>query len=149
VIDTSPVYGLPDFKDAIRQMATVSARPHGENEPVNAVDGAANTFWQVCANQPFPIELALRFPAPHTIRGYSLATVDKADRMPSNWEIWVSSDRTNWRRLQDVTDAKPWEKREERRYDVEPQPDITGVKLVINSTRAKSCMRLYEFRPIF
>ena len=69
--------------------------------------------------------------------------------MPSNWEIWVSSDRTSWRRLQDVTDAKPWEKREERRYDVEPQSDITGVKLVVNATRAKSCMRLYEFRPIF
>ena len=149
VIDTSPVYGLPDFKDAMSQMATVSARPYGENDPINAVDGVANTFWQVCANQPFPIELALIFPAAHSLRGYSLATVDKTDRMPSNWEILVSSDRTNWRSLQEVTNAKPWEKREERRYDVEPQSDITGVKLVINATRAKSCMRLYEFRPIF
>jgi hypothetical protein len=149
VIDTSPVYGLPDFKDAISQMAIVSARPRGENEPVNAVDGSTNTFWQVCANQPFPIELALMFPAEHTLRAYSLSTVDETDRMPSSWEIWVSSDQTNWRRLQEITDAKPWEKREERRYDVEPQLDTTAVKLVVNATRMKSCMRLYEFRPIF
>ncbi len=69
--------------------------------------------------------------------------------MPTDWEIWVSSDRQNWRSLQKMTDARPWQDGEERHYDVETAPDVAGLKLVINATRAKSCMRLYEFRPLF
>jgi hypothetical protein len=149
VIDTSSIYGLPDFADVSSQLATVSGRPHGDNGPVNAVDGDPNSYWQVCGNQPFPIELKLIFPAAHTLQAYSLSTVEETDRMPTNWEIWVSSDGLNWRQLQKETDARPWQGGEERHYDVEPASDIAGVKLVITATRAKSCMRLYEFRPIF
>lgn len=149
VIDTSPVYGMPNFTDALKELATVSARPRGESDPINAVDGDATSYWQVCAHRPFPIELELVFPTAHTLRAYSLSGLDETERMPSSWEIWVSSDRLNWRRVQQVTDAKHWDKREERRYDVEPIRDITAVRLVINATRVKSCMRLYEFRPIF
>ena len=69
--------------------------------------------------------------------------------MPSNWEIWVSSDRRSWRLLQKMTDGTPWQEGEERHFDVDAPIDIMGVKLVITTTRAKSCMRLYEFRPLF
>jgi hypothetical protein len=77
--------------------------------------------------------------------------------MPSDWEIWITSDRKNWRRLQTVTDAKQWAIGEARQFDVGPAPDVTGIKLVISATRKlvtlgipiDTCMRLYEFRPIF
>ena len=149
VIDTSSIYNLPDFADVAGRLATVSARPRGADDPANAVDGDENSSWEVCGNQPFPIELELIFPAAHTLRGYRLSTVEETDKMPTSWQIWVSADRTNWRKLQEVTGAKPWQEGEERLYDVESTPDVTGVKLVVTATRAKSCMRLYEFRPIF
>ena len=149
VIDTSSIYNLPDFADVAGRLATVSAWPRGADDPANAVDGDENSSWEVCGNQPFPIELELIFPAAHTLRGYRLSTVEETDRMPTSWQIWVSADRTNWRKLQEVTGAKPWQEGEERLYDVEFMPDVTGMKLVITATRAKSCMRLYEFRPVF
>ena len=99
--------------------------------------------------QPFPIELELSFPAAHTLRAYSLSTVEETDRMPTNWEIWVRSDRAGWRQLQKMADARPWRGGEERHYDVEPAPDVTGVRLLINAAGVKSCMRLYEFRLKF
>jgi len=149
LIDTSSIYGLPDFTDVASQLAIVSGRPHGDDGPVNAVDGDPNSYWQVCGNQPFPIELELIFPSAHTLKAYSLSTLEESERMPTNWEIWVSSDRRNWRQAQKQTDARRWQDGEERDYDVEPARDISGVKLVITATSAKSCMRLYEFRPKF
>ncbi len=149
LIDTSSIYGLPNFTGVSNQLAIVSGRPHGDGGPINAVDGDPNSYWQVCANQPFPIELELSFPAAHTLRAYSLSTVEETDRMPTNWEIWVRSDRAGWRQLQKMADAKPWRGGEERHYDVEPAPDVTGVRLLINAAGVKSCMRLYEFRLKF
>ena len=149
VIDTSSIYGIPDFADLANKLATVSAQPHGDDDPLNAVDGNANTSWELCSNEPFPIELELMFPAAHTMNGYNLSTLEEPERMPADWEIWVTSDRLNWRQVQKLTDAKPWQSGEERHFDIERQADITGVRLVINASRAKSCMRLYEFRPTF
>jgi len=149
IIDTSSIYNLPDFADVASQLASVAARPRGVNDPSNAVDGDENSPWEVCGNQPFPIELELIFPTAHTLRGYRLSTVEETERMPTSWQIWVTADRADWRKLQEVTDATPWQEGEERQYDVDSTPDVAGVKLVITATRAKSCMRLYEFRPIF
>ena len=39
--------------------------------------------------------------------------------------------------------------RENRHFDVEAVPDVTGIKLVILETQIGSCLRLYEFRPAF
>ena len=149
LIDTSSIYGLPNFTDVSSQLAMVSGRPHGDGGAINAVDGDPNSYWQVCGNQPFPIELELIFPTAHTLKAYSLSTVEEPDRMPTNWEIWVSSDHVNWRQRQKMTDAKPWQDAEERRYNIEPAPETSAVKLLITATSAKSCMRLYEFRPKF
>ncbi len=149
LIDTSSIYGLPNFTDVSSQLAMVSGRPHGDGGAINAVDGDPNSYWQVCGNQPFPIQLELIFPTAHTLKAYSLSTVEEPDRMPTNWEIWVSSDHVNWRQRQKMTDAKPWQDAEERRYNIEPAPETSAVKLLITATSAKSCMRLYEFRPKF
>ena len=126
----------------------MSAQPRGQSGPINAVNGRANTFWEVC-KQPFPIELKVNYPSAHILLGYELSTVDAPERMPSAWEILVTSDGQDWRRLHEVADAKPWTNREVRKFDVEPTPDVIGIKLVISASRSSSCMRLYQFRPIF
>lgn len=147
VIDLSPIYGLPAVTD-FSEFATVSAQPRGQSGPINAVNGRANTFWEVC-EQPFPIELKVNYPSAQTVLGYELSTVDTPERMPSKWEIWVTSDGQGWRRLHEVADVKPWANREVRQFDVAPTPDVIGIKLVILASRYNSCMRLYQFRPIF
>ena len=147
VIDLSPVYGLPPVTD-FSGFATVSAQPRGQSGPINAVNGRANTFWEVC-KQPFPIALKVNYPSAHKLLGYELSTVDAPERMPSAWEILVTSDGQDWRRLHEVADAKPWTNREVRKFDVGPTPDVIGIKLVISASRSSSCMRLYQFRPIF
>ena len=116
--------------------------------PANAVDGLRGTFWEV-AGIPFPIALELEFPTPHTLAGYSLSTVEATERMPSSWEVCVSSDRVHWRRLQEMTEGQPWKNDEIRHYHLEPTPNVTGLKLVITGTDDKSILRLYEFRPEF
>jgi hypothetical protein len=147
IIDTSRIYGLPNITDFSR-FATVSARPRGGPGPMNAVDGDSNTFWEVC-NQTFPMVLELDLPAAHTFSGYTLSTSEAPQRMPSAWEIWATSDRTHWRRLQEVTHGAPWKRGESRHFDVEPTSGVTGVKLVITATSDAACMRLYEFRPMY
>ena len=146
-IDLSSIYGLSQVTD-FSQFATVSAQPRGVTGPINAVDGRADTFWEVC-EQPFPIELEVNYPAARTLLGYELATVEAPERMPSKWEIWITSDGQGWHRLQEVADAKPWNVREVRQFDVTPMPEVIGIKLVISASRRNGCMRLYEFRPIF
>ena len=56
----------------------------------------------------FPVSLELEFPTARALTGYSLSTVEETRRMPSSWEICVSSDRINWRRLQEMTEGQPW-----------------------------------------
>ena len=153
VIDTSSLYGVPTFQDITSRLATVSARPPDTRRgvrygPANAVDGLTNTFWEIAGVQ-FPISLELEFPTARTLTGYSLSTVEATERMPSNWEICVSSDRVNWRRLQEMTEGQPWRNDEIRHYHLEPMPNVTGIKLVITRTDDKSILRLYEFRPEF
>ena len=153
VIDTSSLYGVPTFQDITSRLATVSARPPDTRRgvrygPANAVDGLTNTFWEIAGVQ-FPISLELEFPTARTLTGYSLSTVEATERMPSNWEICVSSDRVNWRRLQEMTEGQPWRNDEIRHYHLEPTPNVTGIKLVITGTDDKSILRLYEFRPEF
>ena len=152
-IDTSSMYGVPSFKDAVSQLAIVSARPRDPRGgyrfgPANAVDGIPSTFWEI-AGVPFPIELELDFPKAHTLAGYSLSTVEAPERMPSSWEIWVSPDQRHWRRLQQITECQPWKNDETRHYNVEAAPDITGIKLVVTKTDDGSILRIYEFRPEF
>ena len=153
VIDTSLIYGMSSFEDISSQLGTVSARPRDTRRgvrygPANAVDGLRRTFWEV-GGVPFPIALELEFPTPHTLAGYSLSTVEATERMPSSWEVCVSSDRVHWRRLQKMTEGQPWKNDEIRHYHLEPTPNVTGVKLVITGTDDKSILRLYEFRPEF
>ena len=153
IVDASPIYGEPNFKNILGQLATISARPI-DTRPgyrfgvANAVDGNVNTPWEV-AGVPFPIELELDFPSPHTLRGYSLSTVEETDRMPSSWEIWVTSDRIDWRRLQQITEDPPWKNQETRHYSVTPTPGVTAMKLKIIAAYATPVLRLYEFRPVF
>jgi hypothetical protein len=146
-IDASAIYGLPLVKNFSR-FATVSAHPRGAFGPINAVDGDPNTFWEVCGAL-FPIELELDYPSMRILRGYNMSTVEATERMPSKWKIWITSDHVNWRLLQEELDDKVWQTREARHYDVAPPAGIIGVKLVIEATHAGSCMRLYEFQPIF
>ena len=147
VVDLSAVYGQSPITDFSR-FATVTAMPRGEFGPLNAVDGVRKTFWEACG-LPFPIRLELEFPTAHMLKGYAMSTVEAPDRMPIKWEIWVTSDRLNWHRIQELTDAKPWKNEEKREYGIEPEAEITGVRLVVDKTRVGSCMRLYEFTPIF
>ena len=147
VIDLSPIYGWPKVSN-LSQFATVSAQPRGQFGPMNAVDGVDNTFWEVCG-QPFPITLTLEYPSAHTLLGYDLSTIETPERMPRRWEVWATSKESSWHKLQEVADARPWGMRENRHFDVEFVPDVTGIKLVILETQIGSCLRLYEFRPAF
>jgi hypothetical protein len=152
VIDTSPLYGEPSFKN-ISSLAIVSARPRDVRRgirygPANAVDGLSNTFWEL-AEVPFPIALELNFPTAHTLVGYSLSTVEATERMPSSWEICVSADRINWRRLQQTTEGRPWKNEEIRHYKLAPTSGVAAIKLVVTATDDNLVLRLYEFRPEF
>jgi hypothetical protein len=153
VIDTSAIYGLPPYKDLIKRLPVVSSQPPDLRRglrwgPANAVDGDPDSFWEV-SGVPFPMELEIDYPTAHTLRGYSLSTVEATERMPNSWEIWASSDRVHWRHLQDMMEGRPWQTAETRHYDVERMPDIAAIKLVIKATDDKSILRLYEFRPDF
>jgi hypothetical protein len=153
-IDTAPIYGVPDyFKAMIKQLPVVSSRPPDLRKglrwgPANALDGDPDSFWEAGA-VPFPIELEVDYPSRHILRGYSLSTIDAPERMPNSWEIWVSSDQTHWRRLQEMAQVTPWKTAETRHYSVERTPDVTAIKLVIKGTDDKSFLRLYEFMPDF
>ena len=146
IIDLSAIYGKSPIND-FSQFATVSATPRGLG-PANAVDGLPKTFWEVY-DFPFPMQLELDFPVTHTLKGYAMSTFEKPERMPSQWEIWVTSDQRTWHRIQEMNDAKPWTNEEKREYAIEPEAGVTGIRLVINETRVASRMRLYEFTPIF
>ena len=153
VIDSSPIYGQPSFKDIFGKLATVSARPHDMRRgtlygPANAVDGLGNTFWEI-ADVPFPIALELTFPTAHILAGYTLSTVDATRRMPSSWELCVSSDRLRWYRLQEMSEGRAWNNEETRHYKVAPTAGVTGIKLIVKATDDNSILRLYEFRPEF
>ena len=154
VIDTSSIYGVPSFNNISSRLATVSARPLDMSRggvrygPANAVDGLRNTFWEV-ARVSFPVSLELEFPTARALTGYSLSTVEETRRMPSSWEICVSSDRINWRRLQEMTEGQPWKNDEIRHYEVGPTTGVTGIKLIVKATDDNSILRLYEFRPEF
>jgi hypothetical protein len=152
VIDTSSIYHVPSFASAISQLATVSVRPRDTRRgirfgPANAVDGLPSTFWETAAG--FPISLELEFPTAHLLRGYSLSTVDTPERMPSNWEICVSADRSHWHRLQKTQEGAPWKHEEIRHYSVPPTSGVKGIKLLVNATDDRTFLRLYEFRPEF
>ena len=148
VIDTSPIYGLPKVKDLKERYPLVSAHPRGNSSgPANAVDHDPKTAWEVVGE--FPMELEIDYPMAHTLRGYSLSTVEETERMPNRWEVWVSPDLVNWRRLQLMTECQPWKLSEVRHYDVETADDITGIRLVIKGTDDSAILRLYEFRPEF
>ena len=147
IIDLSPIYGLSPVTD-FSQFATVSARPRGVIGPINAVDGRANTFWEVCEHS-LPIELELTYPAARTLLGYQMSTVDEPEQMPRKWEIWVTSTGQGWHKLHEVADAKSWNMGELREFDVEPTHGVLGIKLVIFASEVPGCMRLYEFQPIF
>lgn len=147
IIDLSPIYGLAAVSEP-SQFATVSAQPRGLSGPINAVDGHADTFWEVCG-QSFPMELELTYPAARPFLGYQLSTVERPERMPSKWEIWVTSNGRDWHRVHEVADAKSWNTGELREFDVEGAPEVIGVKLVIFASGVPDCMRLYEFQPIF
>ena len=101
------------------------------------------------AGNHFRWTLTLNYPAAQTLLGYQLSTIETPERMPSRWEIWVTSNESSWHKLHEVADARPWGMREIRHFDVEFVPDVTGIKLVILETQIGSCMRLYEFRPAF
>ena len=146
VVDLSAVYGQSPITD-FSQFATVAATPRGLG-PANAVDGLPKTFWEV-HEFPFPVQLELDLPATHTLKGYAMSTFEKPERMPSQWEIWVTSDQRTWHRIQEMNDAKPWTNEEKREYAIEPEAEVAGIRLVINETRVASRMRLYEFTPIF
>ena len=107
VIDTSSIYGEPTFQDITGDLRPFP-RDHlirgaaSGTDPQTPLTASTNTFWEI-AGVPFPISLELEFPTAHTLTGYSLSTVEATERMPSSWEICVSSDRVNWRRLQEMT----------------------------------------------
>ena len=148
VIDTSAIYGSPNFKDLKKHYPLVSAQPRGDwSGPANAVDHDPNTAWEVVGD--FPMELEIHYPTAHTLRGYSLATLEATERMPNRWEIWVSSDLIKWRRIHEMTECQPWKLTEVRHYDVETAADVTGIRLVIKGTDARRILRLYEFTPVF
>lgn len=147
IIDLSPVYGQSAITD-FSEYATVAATPRGEIGPLNAVDGVSDTFWEVCGH-PFPMQLELDFPTTRTLKGYAMSTIEGPERMPSKWEIWVTSDQRNWHRIQEMAETNPWKEEEKREYGIKPVAEITGIRLVINETRVDSCMRLYEFTPTF
>ena len=146
LVDMSPIYGFPGVTD-FSKFATVSARPRGAVGPINALDDDLNTAWEVVGR--FPMELELEYPSPRTLRGYRLSTWEATERMPSSWEIWVSSNLLDWRRIQETTQCQPWKNAETRHYDVGPAADITGIRLVIKGTDDQSILRLYEFTPEF
>ena len=153
VIDRAPLLGAPSFNDVLSKLATVSARPRNTRPgvrygPANAVDGLAKTFWEI-ADVPFPIALELEFPTAHTLVGYSLSTVEATRRMPSSWELCVSSDRSHWYRLDEANEGRPWNNDETRNYKVAQTSGVTGIKLVVKATDDNSILRLYEFRPEF
>lgn len=150
IIDTSVLYNVSNFKPFTNRVGVVSAKPRGIIGPMYAVDGNANTFWEVC-NGPsqFPIEFKLILPNERELTGYSMSTVEEMARMPNAWEIWVTSDSQNWLRVQQVEKVEAWKVREVRNYKIEPAQVIKGIKLVINGTDSGSCFRLYEFKPSF
>ncbi len=154
VIDTSAIYGLPAFRDIAHRFPVVSAQPRGLYGPANALDLRPGTAWEVVGT--FPMALEVDYPTAHTLRGYSLSTVEATERMPSRWEIWVSSDLANWHRVQEMAEGQPWKPAETRHYELEPIPKVTGIKLVITGTDVpitgtdqESVLRLYEFTPLF
>jgi hypothetical protein len=146
IIDSSAIYGVPKVAD-FSQFETVSAQPRGAAGPLNAVDDERFSFWEACGNKPFPMELQLDLPSKRTFSGYELTTVEGPERMPNTWEIWVTTDRENWRRIQTMTEGKPWKLDEVRQYQLPPVPEVLGVKLSILRTDSPGCMRLYEFQP--
>jgi hypothetical protein len=148
VIDTAPIYGLPSVKDGKKRYPSVTAHPGGDlSGPANAVDHDPKTFWEAFGH--FPMSLEIEYPRAHTLRGYSLATVEEPLLMPNRWEIWISSDHINWVKVHELTECQPWSTAEIRHYDIKPAANVTGVKLVINGTDARDILRLYEFTPEF
>jgi F5/8 type C domain-containing protein len=147
IVDLSEIYGKSPITD-FSQFAIVAATPRSEIGPLNAVDGIRGTFWEVCG-QPFPVQLELDLPATHTLKGYTMSTVETPERMPRKWEIWVTADQRSWHRIQERTDLNLWKNEEKREYQIQPEAKITGIRLVIDETAIKSCMRLYEFTPLF
>jgi hypothetical protein len=153
IIDTSAIYGVPNFKDFSHRVGVVSAQPRGTFGPMYALlDRNPGSFWEVCGQaypQPFPITFELDLPSARTLTGYSLSTIEVPERMPNAWDLWVSSDLENWRRVEQVTEGGKWKIEEIRHYRLEPLPAVKGIKLVIMGTDGGPCMRLYEFTPAF
>jgi hypothetical protein len=152
IIDTSAIYGVPNFKDFSHRVGIVSAQPRGTIGPMYALDHNAMSFWEVCGPaypQPFPITFELDLPSARTLTGYSLSTIEEPGRMPNAWDLWVSSDLENWRRVEQVIEGGKWKIEETRHYQLEPLPAVKGIKLVIMGTDVGPCMRLYEFTPAF
>ena len=147
VIDASPIYGLPAFANVMKKLPVVSASPRGEFGPANAVDRDPSTFWEAVG--AFPMTLEIDYPAARTLVGYRLSTEEEPDRMPDRWEVWVSEDLVNWRRIQEATQEGPWKLAQTRIYRVEPTADVRGIRLVILDTDKHSILRLYEFTPKF
>lgn len=147
VIDTAPIYGLPTFADVTKMLPVVSASLHGMAGPANAVDGNPNTAWEAVG--AFPMALEIDYPAARTFVGYTLSTIEEPDRMPDRWEVWVSADLVNWRRIEEATQGRPWTRSDRRNFKVEPTADVRGIKLVILDTDNHAILRLYEFTPEF
>ena len=145
VVDLSAVYGQSPITD-FSQFATVAATPRGLG-PANAVDQDPSTFWEAVG--AFPMTLEIDYPAARTLVGYRLSTEEEPDRMPDRWEVWVSEDLVNWRRIQEATQEGPWKLAQTRSYGVEPTADVRGIKLVTLDTDKHSILRLYEFTPKF
>jgi hypothetical protein len=150
IIDASPLYGVPNFRNFSHRVGLVSAQPRGTIGPMYAVDGDPNSFWEVCGpsySHPFPIEFKLELATDRKITGYSLSTLEETVRMPNAWEVWTTSDLQYWRLVQQVRGAGGWKTRETRHYRLENLSVVKGIKLVINGTDIGPCMRLYEFVP--